>query len=139
MAIFCEYKHPTLGYSIIVEDDDHVAYGYLLKDSAIISDVWLYNSDDSPIKPEWHTRSNKPFANPLDYVLDIHFAAITGPNDVVVEWADRNEEVLYADVFIRGEWIARLAPGKSPGWNRNVKKSGPLALVLSVAKPPLDA
>ncbi len=34
-------------YSAVFEDDGEVAYGYLLLDGAIISDVWLYNSDDT--------------------------------------------------------------------------------------------
>ena len=35
-------------YSAVFEDDGEVAYGYLLSDGQIISDVWLYNSDTGP-------------------------------------------------------------------------------------------
>lgn len=34
-------------YSAVFEDDGEVAYGYLLSDGQIISDVWLYNRDDT--------------------------------------------------------------------------------------------
>lgn len=31
------------GWTVVVEDDDRVAYAYLLHEGRIVGDVWLYN------------------------------------------------------------------------------------------------
>ena len=46
-GIFVSSSSRDPQYSAVFEDDGEVAYGYLPSDGQIISDVWLYNSDDT--------------------------------------------------------------------------------------------
>jgi hypothetical protein len=41
-------------WQVIVEDDDRVAYAYLVRDGRIVTDVWLYNRMPAPQRPPWH-------------------------------------------------------------------------------------
>ncbi len=46
-GIFVSSSSRDPQYSAVFEYDGEVAYGYLLSDGQIVSDVWLYNSDDT--------------------------------------------------------------------------------------------
>jgi hypothetical protein len=41
-------------WEVIVEDDDRVAYAYLVREGRIIADVWLYNRLLAPWRPPWN-------------------------------------------------------------------------------------
>ena len=54
-------------YSAVFEDDGEVAYGYMMIDKNIVSDVWLYNTADTPTTSPWRDgadelpfRTNRP-------------------------------------------------------------------------------
>lgn len=108
-----------------MEVDSRVAYAYLLNSDEIVSDVWLYNVVDTPETVDWHDRSLLPFLNPLRYCDKEKQHKIRSSKDVVCNWVKNGVEI-----FINGEMLAILQAGKKPGWSRNAKKDGPLALVL---------
>jgi hypothetical protein len=130
MAGTFQFDNAALGYSVIIDDDDRVAYAYLTHDGSVVGDVWLYNCGQPPDLPEWHDRGSGPFCNPRDYARDTRFSPIDNLGEVSVTWIQDESALTSANVFIRGEMIARLAPGKKPGWSLNASKDGPLAYVL---------
>jgi len=78
-------------YSAVFEDDGEVAYGYLLLDGAIISDVWLYNSDDS--RPG-------------------HVIPVSGEDEVSINWVyDGSSTPIAVQFWIRGARHAGISVG----------------------------
>ncbi len=120
----CPYdKH----YSLLIEDDGRVSYAYLLKDSSIISDVWLYNQQETPNNTNWADRDKMPFLNPKEFILiEKIVLPIESDSDVKLDWKYR-DELKEVDVFIRGERIAVLKPNLCPSFSLLVCKDGPLA------------
>jgi hypothetical protein len=139
MAGTFQFDNAALGYSVIIDDDDRVAYAYLIYDDSVVGDVWLYNCGQSPDLPEWHDRGSAPFCNPREYAGDTRFSQIDNLGEVSVTWIQTDGALTSANVFIRGEMIARLAPGKKPGWSLNASKDGPLAYVLNSESPAIDS
>lgn len=127
--IYLQFDSDGAGYSCVVEDDGKVAYAYLLNQSGIVSDLWLYNCAETPSKPEWSDRTKMPFANPIEFA---NCAAMAPPintaEDVEVEWRFNGDFTLHSVVLsIRGVPYGRLAPGAKPGWCIAAAKDGPLA------------
>ncbi len=114
-------------YSIMVEDDERVAYAYMLKNNSIVGDIWLYNRFT---QKETHWDSNKmPFINPDEYVNDhIKIAPLNNESDLRIQW-EFIKEIIAAKIFIHGNLIAVLADGAKPGWSTCVRKDGPLAQI----------
>ena len=127
-SFFFQYffkDNPT--YSVIIENDGKVTYGYLLCDQDIVGDVWLYNEEVSPEKPLWDQKENFPFLNPLPYVYErSQKYVINSKNDISISWS-KNESILRASIFIHNELIGVLERGIKPGWAKHAKKNGPLA------------
>jgi hypothetical protein len=132
MACLFEYPDDVGRFKVAVEDDDRVAYAYLLRDGRVVGDVWLYNRGLPPAAPEWHDRSKAPFANPRGFARAATVNPIRSVDDVRVEWIVERGELERAKVYLRGKLLALLAPGARPGWCRNAVKDGPLAKRLSV-------
>jgi hypothetical protein len=120
----CPYdKH----YSLIIEDDGRVSYAYLLKDRDIISDVWLYNQQESPDNTNWTNRDEMPFLNPKEYLYEgKSIPPIESDSDVKLDWK-YGDELYVVNVFIREERIAVLKPDLRPGFSIMVREDGPLA------------
>jgi len=116
---------PGTCYSVVVEDNVRVAYGYLRHERNIIADVWLYNRCTSPDNPEWSDPSLAPFANPVAYAFEMDLNPIENERDVTVVW---QEDPIVATVIIHGTRWAVLKSGAKPGFCRLAKKAGPLAL-----------
>ncbi|MBC8045942.1 MAG: hypothetical protein H7Y00_04055 [Fimbriimonadaceae bacterium] len=117
-------------YSIIIEDDGRVAYAYLLKNGDIVSDVWLYNQLEAPINSEWK-KSDMPFLNPQKFLQDVSILPILDLNEVNIKWINSEfNKLLFADIYIREKFIARLKEGLKPGWSAIVKLDGPLAKIM---------
>ena len=126
-----EFYDETTRHFVFVEDDGSVAYAYLLdSDQNIVGDVWLYNVGPAPVEPPWSlAESEPPFKNPMRYIRsggDI--LPIIEPSEIAVSWVSKDGALIQAQVSIRGEKVAVLAPGKSPGWSSLVSEDGPLAL-----------
>jgi hypothetical protein len=128
MSFTLRFECRDLPYAVVIEDDDRVAYAYLLLEEKIIGDVWLYNVIPGPRKPDWGDRSNLPFANPHEFAL--HAPPITDQSSVTVDWVLRQGSLARAEVYRDQVLWAMLAPGSKPGWCSNARKTGPLARVL---------
>lgn len=128
MSFLLEFDSPP--WRVVVDDDDRVAYAYLLRDGEAVGDVWLYNRHEAPEEPEWHDKSNVPFLNPRRFARQDGFVAIETDGDVAVDWRFEGEHLARVDVRIRGVLSARLAPFTKPGWSRMAVADGPLARVL---------
>ena len=63
-GVFVQARHPEAELAVVFEDDGRTAYGYLLRDSKIVADVWIYNRGPAPEQPEWTDRERAPFRNP---------------------------------------------------------------------------
>lgn len=116
-------------YSVIIEDDELVAYAYLCKGEIIVGDIWLYNQASTPVTSEWN-KEDMPFLNPLEFVKD-NIEPIMDENEIALKWVlKRDKEVDYVLIEIRKELIAKLSERATPGWSTCVIKDGPLAKVL---------
>lgn len=111
-------------YSVVIEDDDKVCYAYLYFNKEIIGDVWLYNNVESPAEPEWASRENLPFLNPVQFVSE-NLTPFDEGSDVIVDWSNVNGIV--ATIFVTSRRIAKLSGGAFPGWSSLVSQDGPLA------------
>jgi len=118
-------------YSVVIEDNGQVCYAYLLEDKEIISDVWLYNSAETPITTDWGTSDDMPFMNPRSFSHDENRIIIEGDLDqALVNWKFIERKLEKANLVLNGQLIAILKPGAKPGWSINAKNDGPLAKPL---------
>ena len=124
-----EYLNRALEYKVVIEDDDRVAYAYLLKNDSIVGDVWLYNSIQPGDVPGWESNDEMPYLNPSIYSL-FFGAPISDNEDINVKWRTDFQETMVAEIFIRNQLHAILKEGEMPGWCRLAADDGPLAKVL---------
>lgn len=112
-------------WTVVVEDDDQVAYAYLLHDGTIVSDLWLYNRGENPEGPPWKQQgASMPFRNSIDYVRDGTAVQNPSADDVKVIWPSADGANPEVTICI-GDWaIGWLAPDAKPGWSALVKRSG---------------
>jgi hypothetical protein len=116
-------------YSVIIEDDNRVAYAYLLEDDIVIGDVWLYNQTEAPSNQEWKEQ-DMPFLNPLKFIkTDISILPINYANEVSCKWCEDIDGKVEVVISIRNSIIAKISSGSNPGWSTIVSQDGPLAKV----------
>jgi len=120
-------------YSVVIEDNGRVAYAYLLENDEIIGDVWIYNCDPTPNKPEWDIPSKMPFLNSKTYVAENRIPNIEKESDWHVKWHCNGQVLERVELLCLKEnlLIAVLKPNSKPGWSYFAKKDGPLAKVLN--------
>jgi hypothetical protein len=125
-----DFQDSASGYRVVVDDDGRVAYAYLLEPGGkIVGDVWLYNREATPDRPEWNDKSKLPFLNSARFAKEPPPTRIDEESDVSVNWS--GEDPPEATLFVRGQRYAVLRPGAKPGWSAGAKLDGPLAKVLS--------
>src|ERR1700744_6539987 len=74
-------------FSVLIENDGKVCYGYLLIKERIVGDIWLYNQGETPKNSDWSRREDSPFLNSREFVKDDDdIIRISNTNDVDVEW-----------------------------------------------------
>ncbi len=117
-------------FSVVIDDDDRVAYAYLLESEKIVGDVWLYNVEPAPQKAEWGDRSLSPFLNPQQFATE-DAPRIVEVTKVDVKWVWDGEKLLRAEIHQDDQRLAVMNSGARPGWCRNARKDGPLAKVLT--------
>jgi len=119
-------------YSLIIEDDGNVCYGYLMDGQSISGDIWLYNTKETPSETHWGPKKAMPFLNPAEFVdLDKMPGPVTDPEEITLNWMlDCAQNLAEVNIFIRGTLIVKMAPGSKPGWSAVVLKDGPLAKKL---------
>ena len=115
-------------WTVVVEDDDRVAYAYLLHEGRIVGDVWLYNRTPSPHRPPWQEpTAEMPFLNSAQHVHANGSVRSPAPESLSVSWSDRAESHPPITVRIDNHPVAWLAPGAKPGWSALATRDGPLA------------
>lgn len=128
MTWICSLSDRTGRWSLVVEDDGHVAYAYLRDDERIVGDVWLYNVDPAPDHTRWKDQPRRPFLNPQVFCSARSLPRLSSSSDIRAIW-DGGEVTLVVD----GRHWAKLAPGSKPGWSILAARSGPLAKPLEDA------
>lgn len=119
-------------FSVIFEDDGRVAYAYLLDDSEIVGDVWLYNRIPAPDVPEWKSDKEPPYLNAKMYVREpLPFQIPASEEDVRIEWMEYENDVSGARIYLVGRFAGELCVGSKPGTATAARKSGPLANVFA--------
>jgi len=129
-GIIIRFDEEFLGFSIVFDDDGRVAYGYLLKDDHIVSDVWLYNHNEPSEKPEWQDSNLMPFVNPRGYASPSILLPANSEEEVSIQWNYEKGMLTEAIILLRGRIIGKLRPGIKPGWSLMALKDGSLAKVL---------
>lgn len=116
-------------YSVLIEADERVSYGYLLKGKEIIGDVWLFNIMSTPVNVDWRNKEEMPFLNPIGLAQTQQVKlSSTDLQDIEVEWAyDNTTDIVTASIYLRMELFAVLQSNALPGWCINAKKNGPLS------------
>jgi hypothetical protein len=125
-----EFRPSNCPFTIVIEDDDRVAYGYLLQDGKIVSDVWLYNCVDAPVRPDWRDRAEMPFLNASDYVNETAQIRFLAPEKISVQWQTDLAIQPHATVHYQNVLVAQIFPDVKPGCCRAAAKDGPLAKTL---------
>jgi hypothetical protein len=126
MGFIRQFEHGD--WTVLVEDDDRVAYAYLLHEGRIVGDVWLYNRVPAPHRPPWQEpRGEMPFLNSMHYVNQHGSVRCPAPDAVNVSWPAHIESDLQITICIDDDPVAWLAPDVKPGWSALVKRDGPLA------------
>lgn len=120
-------------YSVVIEDDGKVCYAYLMDNKEIAGDVWLYNSSQTPEKVDWSEKDAMPFLNPMEFVdLRRMPKPLNNSSDIKINWnLDSGGVLVEATISISNTLVAKLSPGKKPGWSTVAIKDGPLARRLS--------
>lgn len=120
-------------YSIVIEDDNRVAYLYLLKGEELVGDVWLYNRQEPTDIPEWDEKKAPPFLNPIRYckLSKVSEKFRLKESDILVHWG-KNDRI-YAQVRIGETIVILIEEGSQPGWSNQVKANGPLARILEIS------
>jgi 2'-5' RNA ligase len=117
---------------LVVDEDEHACYAYLLEGEEIVADVWLYNVGATPEHNPWTVPDHPPpFANPARLVRsDLDMPLLTDASQTEARWRDDVVELLCDGVL----W-ARLWPGAKPGESRMAAAPGPVAVPLSADTP----
>lgn len=125
--LFLEFHPPyPSDHTLVIEEDDRVAFAYLLQHHTIVADVWLYNQRPALHQPIWEaSQGGLPPVNPPKYLR----TDTPGLNADLVqaahaEWQpDTGKVTLH---FPNGHRV-QLAPGWKPGYSTLVATDGPLA------------
>jgi hypothetical protein len=130
MGFVKQFQHGDL--EAIIEDDDRVAYAYLVRHGRIIADVWLYNRVPAPWRPPWNEpRGEMPFLNSAEYIAKSGSTRSPLPEALNVVWSDPSQSDPEITIRIDNQPVAWLAPGTKPGWSALVVRDGPLARAMA--------
>jgi hypothetical protein len=132
-GVFASSTSDDPRYAAVFEDDGQVAYGYMVIDKTIVSDVWLYNSANTPVTPPWRDGpEGLPFCNPTDFAGVDRFEPVKDDEDISFLWVYGPDKVPIAvEFWIRGKRHGRVTTDSKPGWCVLATKDGPLARKLT--------
>ncbi len=131
MSFLRRFEHGE--WTVLVEDDDHVVYAYLLRHNQIVGDVWLYNRVHAPDRPPWNqTDRMMPFLNPVEYIDGTEIQGRSpSPESLRVMWPEHPDQDRVT-IYLDERPLAWVAPGAKPGWSSLVTRDGPLARTTTV-------
>ena len=135
MSFWRAFDDEDSAYSVVVEDDDRVAYAYIYDREAggdsppIVADVWLYNVAAPPDSWARPTRPDEAPLNPSPYVSEELAVRLEEAREVVARWHSSDDARL-VDVLADGVVYARLSAGSKPGWSRFAAAESPVARPL---------
>jgi hypothetical protein len=112
--------------TLIVEQNDRVAYAYLWERGKIVADVWLHNVGDSPVEVNWRDASAMPFPNPQRFCTVEKALALSSASVVECCWSEGG-----VTLSVDNTVVAKLERGCKPGWSKHASVAGPLALPLA--------
>jgi hypothetical protein len=125
------FDAPTSDHAVVIRNDDRTVWAYLQTPEGVISDVWLFNLQNAPDEIEIETGRDRPPLNPARFCLPAARPVIEYADDFELKWDYDASGLLQAvEVLLKGERLARLAPGAKPGWSRFAALDGPCALRL---------
>lgn len=132
IGVFVSSTSDDPRYRVEFEDNGKVAYGYIVADEKIVSDVWLYNNGETPVVSPWRNGpEGMPFRNPIDFAGPLCFEPVKGAAELAFKWIYGNDGIPVAvEFWIRGKLYARVTTESKPGWCVLAVKDGPLALKL---------
>ena len=134
MSFWRVFDDEDSGYSVVLEDDDRVAWAYIRDREAggnrplIVADVWLYNvaaPPDSWVRP---TPGEAPL-NPSPYVSQERAMRLEEAREIIARW-NTSDGARIVDVLVDGVLYGRLSPGSKPGWSRFAAAESPVARPL---------
>ena len=119
-------------YAAVFDDDGEVAYGYMKIDGKIVSDVWLYNSGETPAVSPWRNGPDgMPFRNPIAFAGPHRFEPVKDAGEIAFNWIYGNDGIpAQVEFWIRGKLHARVTTDSKPGWCVLAAEDGPLAQKL---------
>ena len=119
------------GYSVIIEEDNFTVYGYLIRDEEIVSDVWLYNTGNSPDFVDWNTPELMPFPSPIGMSRpDSEIVRIIDTSFIKVEWGRSKLNIVQASIYYSNILLATLFAGVCPGKSINAMCDSRLANIF---------
>ena len=118
-------------YSVIIEEDNSAVYGYLIRAEEIVSDVWLYNTGNSPDFVDWDDPELMPFPSPIGLSRpDSEIVRIIDASLIKVEWGRSKLNIVQASIYYANILMAILFEGGFPGTSINAMCNSRLANVL---------
>lgn len=130
-----EFVDEATGVSVRLVLGGRAAWATLADpDGQLIGDAWLYNVGPAPEAIELTAPPTEPAPNAAALSSPLEQPPGRARGDFEVRFT-LDGELLLADVFLRGEWLARLSPGSQPGWAAHATAPGPFAHPLDEAAP----
>lgn len=126
MSLVHFIHHPSKDQSVVLQDDDRVAYAYLVDRITVVSFVWLYNVSLPPAFPS--SLDGPPHNSAPHYTGAQSLPRLTATSAVHCRWG-----VDGVSIDVDSAPWARLKFGARPGWSILVEVPGPLGLPLASA------
>lgn len=136
MAFLLRLSSDDGRFSIVIEDDDRVVHAYLLQETGIVADVWLYNRVPAPADPEWGGGTRGPYLNSREFVNSPDGLEIA-EDAFKLRYTSADSGELRACIYAGEDLLGVLSPGARPGWAGLAAKKGPVALPLGEYSGPL--
>jgi len=116
-----EFKNPERDLFLIIDDEYDAFWAYLTNNNKIISDCWIANKTDIPLRKKNYYKEKK-----IPRPAKDEFIAKNIPFDmddnISVNWNDRLEEVT---LIINDEKCIKFSYSNNRGFSQHLKKNCP--------------
>ena len=114
--------------TILCKEKIEAVYVYLLKDKKIISDLWLFNTGDTPKLEPWLSSNKPPFLNSKKYSYASKLCEKDlNQDNFKFNFFISNKFGLCVKIYMNSILIGIIPENTKPGWSFFAKKDGPLA------------